>query len=365
MSATALEREEQLQRMERQLAPSKSLKVEKRHAPAWDAEYRKYQRGNEIRTVDVETREGRAAVSDFFARAGEGNLNSIRMERRNIHTDNPQAGGYLVSPAVYSGQFELAARQTNVWERVGATIIPNPIAEGVYVPTANLPTEGVFLNGDDTGGGVISDEATGRLNLYPKCATSRIVKASNKIIAFPLGETVVAQMQGQLIGRVRQRRFTVGTGNVPGVVDDCQAVESGQVGVVTYDDLRNLEYSVPAEYRQRGSFMAHSTTIRNLTNLKDGNQKPLIDLEDGRRPRLLGYPLFANDTMSATYTAGQRVVMFGAFDRVLIVEGPIVLYRYNEIFAATNQVGFEAQQYSAAGLMDAGTGPVQVLKLKA
>ncbi|AXA93571.1 phage major capsid protein [Massilia sp. YMA4] len=138
--------------------------------------------------------------------------------------------------------------------------------------------------------------------------------------------TFIESRIGARIGRITNRKFTIGTGvNEPmGIVG---AATVGRIGVpgqtmtVTDDDLEDLLSSVDESYRLSPScyWMMREETLRSIAKLKDPDGFPLQLVERGADlvQRLKGYPIVINPDMPLM-APGAKSILFGDFSTYVI-----------------------------------------------
>ncbi len=107
---------------------------------------------------------------------------------------------------------------------------------------------------------------------------------------------------------------------------DVGSVNNGHASALQSDGIIDLVHSLPAAYRQRGSFMMNSTTIGSVRKLKDSNGQYLWaePLSEGNPPTLLGRPVIDAPDMP-DIAANAFPIAFGDFgsgyriyDRVML-----------------------------------------------
>lgn len=159
--------------------------------------------------------------------------------------------------------------------------------------------------------------------------------------------------------------FIVGAGHSAGEPEGILYTASG-VGVdrvpaagaeVTADDILELVYAVPAQYRMNGVFIMNSQTELTLRKLKDTNDQYLWQpsLQAGRPSTLAGYPVYNQDNMPVvSETAGAYdVIVFGDVRsgyRIIDRLG-LTIQRLTELYAEEGLVGFKAHYRVGGGVI--------------
>lgn len=126
-------------------------------------------------------------------------------------------------------------------------------------------------------------------------------------------------------------------------------------GAVTTDDILNVIYACPAQYRARGSFVYHSQTELMLRLLRAttfdathfGAYIWQPSVQAGTPATLHGYPCYCADSMPQVGAgANQRVVIFGDFKSGyrLVDRMGMTIQRLLELYATAGLVGFLASR---------------------
>jgi len=204
--------------------------------------------------------------------------------------------------------------------------------------------------------------------------SSKAVRVANTLLqdsAFNL-ESEIARMLGIRLGRIMNLHGTTGTGSsqprgvVTAVVAETTPVSAASPTAVAYVDLVDLQHAVDPAYRPQSVFMMHDTTVKAIKKLLDGDLRPLWSSGIAvREPdTILGHRWFVNQDMDADPpAAAEESILFGDFSKYVIrrVINPVIV-RLNELFALEFQTGFVMFDRWDSDLVDAGTGPIQVLQ---
>lgn len=119
-------------------------------------------------------------------------------------------------------------------------------------------------------------------------------------------------------GRLEGVAFTSGDGvkKPTGVLVDpaIQAVANGHAANLSPDALINLLYSLPATYRNRGSWMLNGSTLATIRKLKDGDGRFLWQpsFQAGQPETILGRPVVEAVDMP-DITANATPILYGDF----------------------------------------------------
>lgn len=106
--------------------------------------------------------------------------------------------------------------------------------------------------------------------------------------------------------------------------------------------LIDLYYTVPAQYRKRGTWLMNSATAKTVDNLVDGQKRPLvkaltvISLETGEIEVVKGRPVTVDEFMPDITTDGYPIA-FGDFSSYIVLDRVgFSVQRLTELYAETN-----------------------------
>jgi HK97 family phage major capsid protein len=183
----------------------------------------------------------------------------------------------------------------------------------------------------------------------------------------------IGTILGERIARVRNRHFTVGTGNSQpnGIVTAATSsgVTSATATTFSYDNIVDLEHSVDPSYRSNAKFMFHDNSLKVLKKIKvpqfDGDTAgyPLwrAGMTASDPDTINGYPYVINQHMPLP-TTGQKAMIFGDLSKYRVREvRDITIVRLDELYAEYRQVVFLAWARFDGDLLDAGTHPVKYM----
>lgn len=300
-------------------------------------------------------------------RMGDPGIHSAK-ERRDLATVSLTAGGATVPiNNTFASRLEVAMSWFGGMREV-ATIFTTDDGADLPFPTAN-----------DTSntGEITAENGAFTLDVDPTFAAVvyKAYKYDSNVVQVPwelLQDSAIdisgqlAQWLGERIARVQNTHFTNGVGgNQPtGITLDSVQGRAGATGTatsVTWDDLILLEHSINKSYRDRGRYMFHDQTLRDLRRIKNGNGdyiwQPAVT---ANAPSLInGFPYTINNDV-AVMAASVNSILFGDLSKYYIRQvRDVVIIRLNELYARNGQVGFLAWARADGKLIDAGTNPVK------
>ena len=140
---------------------------------------------------------------------------------------------------------------------------------------------------------------------------------------------------------------------------------SGNTGAnsIGYQDLVNLQHSVDPTYRKGAKYMLHDQTVRFLKTLLDKFGRPLWvpGVKDGEPDTLCGFPYVINQSFP-TIAPSATTVAFGSWQKFIVRKvKDLQVMRLDERFADFGEVAYVGFSRIDSQLVDAGTGPLQVL----
>lgn len=146
-------------------------------------------------------------------------------------------------------------------------------------------------------------------------------------------EAFVGEALGERLGRLANRRLTIGTGNNQpnGIVTaSLLGKTAASAGALAPDELLELLHSVRAPYRRspKCRWMFADSTLLTIRKLKDGDGNylwQLGDIRNGAPATLLEKPYSINDDVPAI-AAGARPIVFGDLGRYWVrkVGSPLI-----------------------------------------
>lgn len=270
-------------------------------------------------------------------------LSYVRTKKASnaLQEDTNSEGGYLVPvefervlyaardkvDPIFSlaGKLNLSAKEKNV---------PYIASEGA---AALIAEEGSY--GD-------TDDAFGQVTFHAY-KFGRICKASDELIADSAFDIVghLAGSFGRAIGKAEAGYFWTGTGSSQpqGVMAAAgTGVTTAAANKITADEIIDLYYSLPEEYRNGAVFVFNDATVKEIRKLKDGNGQYIwAPGFNGQPDTLLGKPLHTSayiDTIAATKKVG---VFANLAECYKIADRSGFEFKIlNELYAANGQVGF-------------------------
>jgi HK97 family phage major capsid protein len=206
--------------------------------------------------------------------------------------------------------------------------------------------------------------------------SSRMIKVSAELFqdAFFDWEEYLSLKFGQRFGRCLNPVYTqslLAAAPVSVTATGASANSGTGTGGVSIGtaDIVNLIYSVDFSYRRRevAALMMHPLTLASLLNLLDKYGRPVYPRpkEIGMPQLIEGYPVYENPDFPQI-GLGATTIAFGQLSKFVIRKaGGMWIQRLSERFADFGVVALIGWTRQAGLLLDAGTHPIQCLKMAA
>lgn len=286
----------------------------------------------------------------------------LRHESR-MTTTATEGGEYI--PVGFVNQLEIALLGMSPMRQV-STILRTSSGNALHMPTTN-DTGNVAVLLAEAGEVLALDVVTSELVLNAYKYTSKSVKVSSELLqdsAFDLAG-VLARILGERLGRGTDAAYTTGTGSSqPNGIVTASTMGKTTAGAtaITSDEVIDLVHSVDVAYRQGAAFMMKDSTYAYLRKIKsavDGRYMWEPNYQVSGPDRLLGYPVWINNSMAAIASTA-KTVLFGLLSKYIIRDvGAIRMRRLVERYADYDQEAFVAFLRTDGDLLDAGTHPVK------
>lgn len=298
-----------------------------------------------------ETAQKRSAARKFLE-SGAASLNL--QDRAALQMDVDASGGTLVMPEEFIARIIMGLDESVFMRRI-ATVLPLISAESVGVPTLDTDPDDADWTTELAIGSEDTAMATGKRNLHPH-PLAKLIKVSKTLMrrsAIPAESLIrdrltfkfgVSEEKGFLTGNGANQPLGVFTASSQGIPTSRDVSDGNTSTDVTFDGLINAKYSLASQYLASNSlrWIFHRLVVRNIRKLKDGNGQYLWSVgQQGQPSTILEHPYEMSEFAPSTLTTGQYVGLIGDFKYYWIAESlKFELQRLDELYAATNQVGF-------------------------
>ena len=295
----------------------------------------------------------RRALSTAFA---HGLPACSPIERRALQADSDIAGGYLRPPITWI-QDMIQAVDDQVFVRRFATKHSVTDADGLGAPSLDADVADADWTSEVAA--VAEDTALkfGRRELHPH-PLSKLVKVSMKLLRKTAGgaESLVRTRLGYKFGVTEEKGFLTGTGasQALGVftasadgISTGRDVQTGSATSITADALIDAKYKLKGNYWAKARWLFHRDGLKIIRKLKDTTNQYLWQpgLVAGQPDRILDVPVDMSEFCPNTFTTGKYVGLIGDWTFYWIADAlAFEVQRLNELYAATNQIGFIGRQ---------------------
>jgi HK97 family phage major capsid protein len=169
-------------------------------------------------------------------------------------------------------------------------------------------------------------------------------------------EPIVADSFARAMADEEEVAFVSGTGHATqqplGFLQAASGVPTHALagaGAIVMNDILDLIYTLPAQYRTRATFVMHSQielALRQLLDVPTGRYLWEPSLQAGKPNLLMGYGVVACDSMPTFTGVLQRVVVFGDFKAAyrIVDRVGMTIQRLVELYATAGLVGFLASR---------------------
>ena len=198
-----------------------------------------------------------------------------------------------------------------------------------------------------------SDDAFGQITLSAHKVGS-MIRISEELLrdsAFDLAAYISREF-ARRVGAAEEEAILTGdgahkpTGLLHATLGAELGVTTAAAATIAADELMDLQHALKAGYRRNACYIMNDATVKLLRKLKDGNGQYLWQpgLLVGQPDTLLNQRVLTSNYMPLP-VAGNAAILFGDFSYYWLAdrEGRAI-HRLNELYAATDQVGFKITQ---------------------
>lgn len=291
------------------------------------------------------------AISRFCSHGWNG----LRPEEKAaLQVDVDTTGGTLVVGEEFVARL-IKFVDDRLYMRGICTVLPLTDADNVGVPSLEADPADADWTSELLIGGEDSTMATGKRKLHPN-PLAKLIRVSRTLLrksAIP-AETLVRERLGYKFAVTEEKGFLTGTGasqplgvftaSAQGITTARDVSSGNTTTTIGADGLINCKFSLKSQYMASPStrWIFHRTAVRDIRKLKDGNGQYLWQAGLAGTPdMILEVPYLMSEFAPSTFTTGLYVGIIGDFTWYWIAESlRFELQRLDELYAATNQVGF-------------------------
>jgi HK97 family phage major capsid protein len=267
--------------------------------------------------------------------------------------DNDTSGGFTVAPQQFVADL-IQAVDNHVFYRGLSTVSQLMGAHSIGRPSLDTDVADADWTSELATGNEDSSMAFGKRELTPHPLAKRI-KVSRKLLRHsPIGpEALVRERMAYKIAVPQESAFMTGNGSQKplgiftasndGISTGRDVSTDNTTTAPTLDGLKNAKWTLKQQYWARAQWVAHRDFGKTVDKIKDGEGRYIWQesVVAGQPDRLLSFPLNYSEYAPNTFTTGLYVAILGDHSFYWIAESlAFEIQRLNELYAATNQVGF-------------------------
>jgi len=275
----------------------------------------------------------------------------IKNEQRALQAELDVQGGFFVPRAQIPGYIK--ALDATVFTRARCTKYSIKANE-IFAPSLDQDPAEPTWQSELSSGNLDDEMRIGARKIHPHPLVERILVSDTLLrLSSVSPEAIIRDRFAARVGAVLENSAMVGDGvnQYLGLfvdsdlgIDSSRDRDTGTAGVVKSDDLIDIASDLPAQYRKGAVWIASREFLRRISKLKDGSGNYLIkqDLTSEFGSTLLGHELLISEYCPGSdWNTGDYVCIFGNLQHYWVVDAlNLRIQRLNELYQATNQVGF-------------------------
>lgn len=274
-------------------------------------------------------------------------------ETRALSVGSNPDGGYLVASEQFVEQL-IKFVDDSVFVRQAATKFSVPTAQSLGIPSLDTDPADPDWTAEILTGSEDSSMKVGKRSLSPS-PLAKLIKVSRTLLRMAsigaeqlvlnrLGyKFAIAAEKGYLTGNGANQPLGVFTASAMGISTGRDFSTGNTTTTIGADGLIEAKYGLKGQYHPKAAWMFHRDAVKQIAKLKDGNGQYLWQpgLQAGQPDRLLNMPLMMSEYAPNTFTTGLYVGIIGDWSQYYIADAlDFSVQRLDELYAATNQVGF-------------------------
>ena len=324
---------------------------------AWDKESRGKITGKpkigEERASDDAKELRTAAYRSYFAN-GERAMGAD--EVRALQADSDIGGGYTI-PDEFVSMLIQAVDNVTIMRGI-STVHSMAYGANLGMPSLDTDLSAATWTPEITAATEDTNMAFGRRELSTN-QLAKLVKVSRPLLrssAINI-ESLIMERLGYQFGVTGDNVYLNGTGagqplgvftaSDNGISTTYDISDGNTNTAVTFDGLKSAKYDLKSQYWANSNWIFHRSAVEAISKLKDGDGQYIwqASVVGGDPDMLLGFPMLLSEYAPSTFTTGLYVGILGDFNFYHIAESlGMSVQRLEELYAATNQVGFIGRQ---------------------
>lgn len=300
------------------------------------------------KALDKLQAEQRAALARFIEGDGPSRINL-----RALQADVGASGGFMTAPVQFVNDL-IKAVDDLVFVRQWARGFQVSAAQSLGAPALAADPADPIWTSELSVGDEDSTMAFGLRELYPH-PLAKYIKVSRKLLRMaPGAEALVRQRLAYKFGVTLENAYLNGSGaNEPlgvftasalGINTDRDYSTGNAQTYPTFDGLIGAKYTLKQQYHANAKWLFHRDCMSLIAKLKDGEGQYLWreSVRAGEPDRVLGIPVYMSEYVPNTFTTTKYVGILGDWAAGYWYADALEMdmQRLDELYAATNQVGF-------------------------
>lgn len=292
--------------------------------------------------------EQRAALERFIN--GDG---PSRMSLRALQSDIGASGGFLTAPVQFVNDL-IKGVDNLVFVRQWARGFRVATAQSLGAPALAADPADPIWTSELSVGDEDNSMAFGQRELYPH-PLAKYIKVSRKLLRMaPGAEALVRERlaykfavtleNAYLNGNGANQPLGVFTASALGINTDRDYSTGNTTASPTFDGLIGAKYMLKQQYHANARWLFHRDAVALIAKLKDGGGQYLWreSVRAGEPDRVLGIPVYMSEYVPNTFTTQLYVGILGDWSAGYWYADALEMdmQRLDELYAATNQVGF-------------------------
>jgi HK97 family phage major capsid protein len=299
-------------------------------------------------------KELRAAAHRSYFANGERGMNAD--EHRALQADNDTGGGYTI-PDDFVATLIQAVDNTTFMRSI-STIHSLAYGANLGMPSLDTDMSAATWTPEITSATEDTSLAFGRRELSTN-QLAKLVKVSRPLLRSSAinMEALIMERLGYQFGVTAENVYLNGTGasqplgvftaSDNGISTTYDISSGNTTTAITFNGLKTAKYDLKAQYWAGSSWIFHRDAVESISKIKDGDGQYIwqASVTGGDPDMLLGFPMLLSEYAPNTFTTGLYVGILGDFSFYHIAESlGLTVQRLEELYAATNQVGFIGRQ---------------------
>lgn len=278
---------------------------------------------------------------------------SMPAEMRNLNAGTGVNGGYLVLPEVMQKEL-IKFVDDMVWMRKLARVIPLSQAASLTAPTFDTDVSAAAWTAEVPANRTADTAARfGKRKLTPHKLSKLVVISRDLLQVAALNpETIMSEAIARQFAYAEENAFMTGNGSqqplgvfVPDAngIPVSRDIASTSTTKILFDTLKDAIGNQKEQYRANSAFIMHRNYVTQISKEKDLQNQYLWQPSNviGNPDLLLGRPVYSSEFAPNNPTTGQYAAIFGDFSFYWIADSSSMsVQRLIEMYAASDEIGY-------------------------